>query len=123
MVLCVEQLKNDIYKKFIVDMRMLKWMCRVTKKVRKNIFICEQLGITSIEDEMREKRLKWYEYMVRRPMVVIIRRSKMININDMRKNKGRLKITLIETINKELNSLNLTKQITFIYLNGGKKSM
>lgn len=40
-------------------MRMLRWMCEVTRKNRKiNTFIREQLGIVLIDDKIRENHLK-----------------------------------------------------------------
>lgn len=40
-------------------MRMLMWMCGVNRKNwKRNIIICEQLAITTIEDKMRKKQLK-----------------------------------------------------------------
>lgn len=57
-------------------------MCGVTKNDRKK-FICEKLSIDLIEDKMMKNYLRWYKYMLRRHVNIIITRCKTININDM----------------------------------------
>ena len=51
--------------------------------------------------------------MLKRSLHTIIRRGEIINVNDTKKDRGRPKETLIETINKDLSTLNLTKHMTF----------
>ena len=92
----------------------LIWMCKVTRKDRKrNTFIREQLGIISIENKMRKNRLRQYEHMLRKPPDAVVRISEMINISDTKKDRRRPKKILIETINKDISTLNLTKHMTF----------
>ena len=62
---------------------------------------------------MRENRLRWYEHVFKRPMNVVLRRGKMINVSDTRKDRGISRKTLIEVINKDLSMLKLTKYMTF----------
>ena len=86
-------------------------MCGVARKHRiKNIFICKQLGIILIEDKMRENRLRWYEHVLMRPTNMIVRKDKMILIETK---KRMIQKFLIETINKDLNLLNLIKHMAF----------
>lgn len=81
-------------------------MCGANRKDRKNnIFICEQLGIVLIEDKMKQIRLKWCGHVLKRTIDTVVRRSKMINVNDKRSRRRPKKI-LIETIYKDLNTLN-----------------
>ena len=77
-------------------------MYRVTKKDRKrNTFICEQLGIASIDDKMRETCLRWYKHVPIRPPGTMVKRGEMINVSGIRWGRGMLKKTLLETINKD----------------------
>ena len=46
-------------------------------------------------------------------MDVIVRRDEMINVSGTKRRRGRPKNTLIETINKALSTLNLTKHMIF----------
>lgn len=48
-------------------MKILRWMSIVYKNdLLKNKFIRDRLGMTSIFDELRDNRLKWYEHVLRR---------------------------------------------------------
>ena len=77
-------------------------MCEVTEKDRKrNIFIREQPDIVSIEYKMRENHLRWYKHVLGRSSDVVVRRGEIINISGMRRDRGRTRKTLIETINKD----------------------
>ena len=89
-------------------------MYEVTKKHwKKNIFNHEQLGFTLIKDKMREDHLRWYRYMLKRPPNAVVKKDEIINVNGTRKDRGRPKKTLIETINKYLSTLNVTKHMIF----------
>lgn len=51
--------------------------------------------------------------MLRRSMNAVVKIREMINVSSNRKDKGKPKKTLIETITKDLNTLSLTKHVTF----------
>ena len=45
----------------VTEMRILKWICGKTLKDRiSNKHIRELVGVTPIEDKMRENRLRWF---------------------------------------------------------------
>ena len=89
-------------------------MCGVTRKDRKRyIFIHRQPDIASIDNTMKENRLRWHGQMLRRLLDAVVKRDEMNNINDMRRGRGKPKKTLIKTINKYLSTLNLTKHMAF----------
>ena len=47
--------KQHMHKMDVADMRMLRWMCGKTRKDKiKNECFREHLGITTIEDKIRE---------------------------------------------------------------------
>lgn len=50
--------RQHIQEVYIVEMRILRWIREVTRKDRKKNFICELLGIASINDMMRENNLR-----------------------------------------------------------------
>ena len=61
---------------------------------------------------MRENHLTWYEHVLRKPSDVVVRRYEIINVSSMRRGIGIPNKALMETINKYLSILNLTKHIT-----------
>ena len=72
---CWAMTRAHEHKMRVVEMRMLRWMCGHTKmdKIR-NESIREKVGVASIEDKLRETRLRWYEHVLRRPINTQIRR-------------------------------------------------
>ena len=68
-------------------------MCGKTRmdKVR-NEDIRSLVGIALIEDKMRENRLRWFDYIGRRPMDALVRRVEKNDIEQGKKLKGRPKI-------------------------------
>jgi len=68
----------------VAEMRMSHWMCGNTwgDKVR-NEDIRTQIGVTSIEEKMRENRLRWFGHMRRRPTDAPVRRVERINLGQV----------------------------------------
>ena len=54
-------------KMSIAEMRMLRWMCGNTKRDKvRNEDIRNKISVASIEEKMRENRLRWFGYVRRR---------------------------------------------------------
>ena len=80
-------------------MRMLKQMSRHTRKDKFwNDCIKEKVGIAPIEKKMTETKLRWFEYVQRRPLEAPIKKVDQMDFNPMKKGKGRPKRTLGEVI-------------------------
>ena len=60
--------KSDVHRMRVAEMRMIRWMCRHMRfdKIRNQV-IRGKIGVASIEDNMREARLRWFGY-IRRSM-------------------------------------------------------
>ncbi|KAF3624894.1 putative TIP41-like protein-like isoform X2 [Capsicum annuum] len=58
---------SHIQKLKMAEMRMLRWMCGLTRldKVRNEI-IWEKVGVVSVEEKMREVRLRWFGHVMRK---------------------------------------------------------
>mgnify|MGYP007039560898 CR=1 FL=1 len=64
----------------------------------RNDVIRDIVKVASIEDKMRETRLRWYGYMKRRSVDAPMRRGKRINIPNGRRGRGRSKKSLNKVI-------------------------
>ncbi|KAF3626892.1 putative F-box/FBD/LRR-repeat protein-like isoform X2 [Capsicum annuum] len=58
---------SHIQKMKVAEMRMLCWMCGITRGNRvRNETIKEKFGVTPVENKMREVRLRWFGHVMRR---------------------------------------------------------
>ena len=56
--------KQHVHKMDVVDMRMLRWICGKARKEKiRNDHFREHLGIATIEDKIRETRLRWFGHV------------------------------------------------------------
>ena len=83
---------------------MLRWMCGKTRmdKIR-NEDIRSLVGVASIENKMRENRLRWFGHIGHRTMDAPVRRMEKV-----KKLRGRPKMTWME---KDLKLLELKERM------------
>ena len=56
-------------------MCMLRWMCGNTRRDKvSNEDIRTKIGVTSIQEKMRENRLRWFGHVRRKPSDALVRR-------------------------------------------------
>ncbi|KAF3623829.1 putative Ufm1-specific protease [Capsicum annuum] len=71
-----------IQKLKVVEMRMLRWLCGLTRGDRvRNETIREKVGVDSVEDKMREARLRWFGHVMRRGTDVPILRCERLALD------------------------------------------
>ena len=67
--------------------------------------------MASIEDKMRDARLRWYGHIRRRPWNAPVRRCETIECPDYRRSGGRPKKSWSEVIRHDLETLGLVKDM------------
>ena len=91
---------------------MLRWMFSKIKMDKvKNEDIRSLVGIVSIEDKMKENRLRWFDHIGRRPMDAPDRKVEKIDIEQDKKLKGRPKMTWLEVVTKYMKLLELEERM------------
>ena len=58
--------------------------------------------MVSIDEKMRESRLRWFSHVQKRTINAIVRKSELIQVEGTKKGRGRPKITLIKVIKKDM---------------------
>ena len=70
---------------------MLRWMCGNTRRDKvRNEDIRTKIGVGSIEEKLRENRLRWFGHVQRRPTVWRVER---IKLRQLKRAQGRPKKT------------------------------
>ncbi|KAM3223007.1 hypothetical protein P3L10_022277 [Capsicum annuum] len=94
-------------------MRMLRWMCGLTRGDRvRNETIRDKVGAASVEDKMREVRLRWFEHVMRRGTDTPVRRCERLALDGFRWGRGRPKKYRREVIRRDMEQLQLTEDMT-----------
>ena len=96
----------------VADIRMIWWMRGYTTMNRvRNKVIRDLIKVVSIEDKMREIRLKWLGHAKRMSVNVPMRRCERINILNGKKERGQPKKSLNEVIRNDLKVVGLTEDM------------
>ncbi|KAM3393894.1 hypothetical protein P3S68_002895 [Capsicum galapagoense] len=73
-------------------MRMLRWMCGLTRGDRfRNEIIREKVGVTLVEDKMREGSLRWFGHVMRRGTEAPVHRCERLALDGFRRSRDRPK--------------------------------
>ncbi|KAF3674573.1 putative pre-mRNA-processing factor 6-like [Capsicum annuum] len=104
---------SDTQRMKVAEMRMLRWMCGLTRRDRaRNETIREKVGVTSVECKMREARLRWFGHVKRRGMDAPVRRCERLALDGFRRGRGRPKKYWGEVIRRDMEQLQLTEDMT-----------
>ncbi|PHT63712.1 UDP-glucose:glycoprotein glucosyltransferase [Capsicum annuum] len=104
---------SHIQKLKVAEMRMLRWMCGFTRADRvRNEIIREKVGVVSVEDKMREVRLRWFGHVMRRGMDAPVRRCERLALDGFKRGRDRPKKYWREVIKRDMEQLQLTEDMT-----------
>ncbi|XP_060182471.1 uncharacterized protein LOC132612165 [Lycium barbarum] len=77
---------SHVQKMKVAEMRMLRWMCGHTRSDRiRNEDIRDKVGVASMEDKMREARLRWFGHVKRRDTDAPVRRCERLAMDGFRR--------------------------------------
>ncbi|KAF3625339.1 putative GATA transcription factor 22-like [Capsicum annuum] len=118
---CWSVKNSHVQKLKVAEMRILCWMCGFTRDHRvRNEIIREKVGVASVEDKMREVRLRWFSHVMRRGTDAPVRRCERLAFNGFKRGRGRPKKYWREVIRCDMEQLQLSEDMTFIGKYGGK---
>ena len=78
----------------------------------RNEIIREKVGVASVEDKLREVRLRWLRRMIRRGPDAPVRRCETLAMDGFRRARGRPKKYWREVIRHDMEQLQLIKDMT-----------
>ena len=92
-------------------MRMIRWICSHTKLDKiTNEVIRGKIGVTSIEDRIKEARLHLFGH-IKRSMDAQVRRCKRLDRLNYRRSKGRPKKRWSKVIRHDMKALGLVENM------------
>ncbi|XP_065866590.1 uncharacterized protein [Euphorbia lathyris] len=101
-----------IHKMSVAEMRMLRWMCGHTRKDRvRNEIIRTKVGVTSIENKMRENRLRWFGHVRRRALDAPVRRTEEWQRDVVVRGRERPKQTWRRVIESDMSLLGIEENM------------
>jgi len=105
--------KNQVQTLMVAEMRMIRRICGYTRLDRiKNVVIRERVGVTPLEEKMRETRLRWFGHAKRRSVNTPVRRDEAINILHCRRGRGRPKTSWNAVIRSNMKLMGPTEDMT-----------
>jgi hypothetical protein len=96
----------------VAEMRMLRWICGHTRLDRvRNDDICDRLGVTPIEENLIQHRLRWFVHVHWRPPEASVHRSIIRRDNNVKRGRGRPNLTWEEAIKRNLKEWNIPLEL------------
>ena len=91
---------------------MLRWICGHTRRDRVwNEDICDRLGVAPIEEKLIQHRLRWFGHVQRRPPEAPVCSGTLGRDSNVKRGRGRPKLTWEEAIKGDLKGWNIPKDL------------
>jgi len=96
----------------VAEMRMLRWICGHTRMDRvRNDDIRDRLEVAPIEEKLVQHRLRWFGHVQRRPPEAPVHCGVLSQANNMRRGRGRPKLTWGEAIKRDLKAWDIPRDL------------
>jgi hypothetical protein len=87
----------------VAEMRMLHWICGHTRKDRiRNDDIRDKLGVTPIQEKLVQHHLRLFGHIQQRPSEAPVRNGILSHPENIRRGRGRPRLTWEEAIKRYL---------------------
>ncbi|PUZ44177.1 hypothetical protein GQ55_8G069400 [Panicum hallii var. hallii] len=96
----------------VAEMRMLRWFCGHTRRDRvRNEEIRDRVGVAPIEEKLIQHRLRWFGHVQRRPPEAPMRSGVLKRGDNVKRGRGRPRLTWDETVKRDLKEWNIAKEL------------
>nr|XP_016512735.1 PREDICTED: uncharacterized protein LOC107829780 [Nicotiana tabacum] len=104
--------KSHVQRMKVAEIRMLRWMCGLTRLDKiKNEVIREKVGVAPVDEKMREARLRWFGHMRRRSPDAPVRICEWLAVVGVRRGRGRPKKYWGEVIRHDMDSMRISEDM------------
>jgi len=109
---CWPTKRRHVQQISVAEMRMLRWICGHTRRDRvRNDEIRDRLGVAPIEEKLVQHRLRWFGHVQRRPPEAPVRSGILRRDSNMKRGRGRPKLTWEEAVKGDLRGWNIAKDL------------
>jgi hypothetical protein len=109
---CWPTKRRHIQQLSVAEMRMLRWCCGHTRRDRvRNDDIRDRVGVAPIEEKLIQHRLRWFGHVQRRPSEAPVHCGVLSQDNNVRRGRGRPKLTWGEAIKRDLKSCDVPRDM------------
>src|SRR6185295_6703177 len=110
---CWPTKRRHVQQLSVAEMRMLHWICGHTRMDRvRNDDIQYRLGIAPIEEKLIQHRLRWFGHVQRKPPEAPVHSGILKHDSNMRRGRGRPKLTWEETIRRDLKDWGIPRDLS-----------
>nr|XP_016478590.1 PREDICTED: uncharacterized protein LOC107799961 [Nicotiana tabacum] len=104
---------SHVQRMKVAEMRMLRWMCRLTRLDKiKNEVIRQKVEMAPVDEKMREARLRWFGHVRRRSPDAPVRSCERLAVVGMRRGRGRPKRCWGEVIRHDMARMRVSEDMT-----------
>ncbi|KAG2648850.1 hypothetical protein PVAP13_1NG067966 [Panicum virgatum] len=82
----------------------------VAERVRNEV-IRDRVGVAPIEEKLTQYRLRWFGHVQRRPLEAPVRNGVLERVDNVKRGRGRPKLTWDELVKRDLKDWNISKEI------------
>ena len=109
---CWPTKRRHVQQLSVAEMQMLQWFCRHTRRDRiRNEAILDRVGVAPIEEKLTQHRLRWFRHVQRRPPEAPVRSEVLEQVDNVKRGRGRPKLTWDESVKRDLKDWNISKVI------------
>jgi hypothetical protein len=109
---CWPTKRRHVQQLSVAEMRMLRWICGHTRLDRvRNDDIRDRLGVAPIEEKLIQHRLRWFGHVQRRPSEAPVHCGVLSQDNNVRRGRGRPKLTWGEAIKRDLKEWDIPRDL------------
>ncbi|KAG2549704.1 hypothetical protein PVAP13_9KG354113 [Panicum virgatum] len=109
---CWPTKRRHVQQLSVAEMRMLRWFCGHTRRDRvRNEVIRDRVGVAPIEEKLTQHRLRWFGHVQRRPPEAPVRNGVLERVDNVKRGRGRPKLTWDELVKRDLKDWNISKEI------------